>query len=472
MSLSLDGTEVRFQADIVNYPCSTKFEPVRVGAAAATANASTSPYLHIDNSALHDWYLGNGVLGQSYCWDGRDYDCAYMTTFQRLIYNASGVSASADYLLQDARTLLFGLDLRTEDSGDDKYVAPTTYGNGGSAMQLGGFDAQFADRLVWVQQATQDPDYHQFILNDLQFCGAQILGNYSTDWNVLVDTGSVCLTLPSDIYDSFDAWQGLNSTVIEDVNALPAFSFQVGDGANSTTLYVPLGDLLVNETAIDVEQGAPYVRVRDADGSVQQMRLCVLKGESIAYSSAGQSTYYTDAPDIVLGALALQSIYFAADFAQQTVGLANKLSNSYINGFSAAKRVGCAPAATCKGDQTFRYATNDCTDPTCARYFFAVLDTDTMTCEPNYDNMVGGLIFIIILALAETVAYFVMQYSAYASLEAGRGMPIDPITKFVGAKLSVVVDLIVVYLLNWAPRPRPVRIVAGTGNRRGDFHND
>jgi hypothetical protein len=328
-------------------------------------------------------------------------------------------------------------------------------------MQLGGIDSQYTDSIVWMQQATQSPSYHNFFLNDLTFCGTQILGNYSTNWNVLVDTGSVCLTLPGDIYDTFANWFTGNETVIEDVNALPAFSFTVGQGSDAATIYVPLADLLIEMDAIMNETGAPYVFVRDAEGDVQSMRLCVLRGQDITYSSAGETSYYSDAPDIVLGALALQSMYFAADYTQYTVGLANKLSDSYIDGFSAGKWQGCAAVRNCTGDQSYVRSTNTCKNPQCSRYFFTVLNTDTMKCEPNRSNMIGGLIFIILIALAETVSYFVSQYSAHAVLSAGRTATIDPVTKFVGAKLSVLVDLVVVYLLGWAPRPNLVRPMAG-----------
>ena len=38
--------------------------------------------------------------------------------------------------------------------------------------------------------------FHTFELFDLRVCGEGLLGNYSSHWTAMVDTGAACLSLP------------------------------------------------------------------------------------------------------------------------------------------------------------------------------------------------------------------------------------------------------------------------------------
>ena len=438
MGLDLDNTKLSYTSGDVN--CTTEVSAVSIDAASAVANATLAPGLFIANEKLHSWDLSDGVIGMSYCLQGT---CLQPTPFQNLVKNATESSDSS---------LVFGLDFRSKNAAANQYVAASTAGADSSAMQLGGVDAQYAESLLWTVQSTDNPLYHQFYVEDLLFCNSQILGNYSQNWQVEVDTGSVCLTLPSEIYDSFTAWFD-NSTQIDDVASMPAFSYAVSNGVNTTNAYLPLGDLLINSSAIETEEGAPFVNVRypTTTSDVQRMRLCVLRGGDIAHRVGGKTEYYTPAPQIVFGSLALQSIYFAADFQDVRVGVANKLSAAFIDGFSATNRVGCAAATVCIGDQEFRASSNSCKDPPCGHYFFTELDHDTKKCIYNHSNYVGGLVFIILIVIAEVVSYFVSQYSAHTALEQGRASSMDPLTKYVGWSLAYLVDFVVIHVLQWAP---------------------
>lgn len=457
MGLSLDDTSLQF-ISLPGIECETQNQQLIIGGASAFSNATTAPAQYIQNDQLHEWQHSNGVIGASYCQQNSHYDCDQLTSFQKLVQN----STSEQDLATANETLVFGLDFRT-DSSPDKYTFPTNVDGSNSAMQLGGVDAAYVDSIVWMRQVATKPAYHEFMIENVQFCGTSVLGNYSTNWPVMVDTGSVCLTLPGEIYDSFAAWFD-NSTVIEDVNSMPAFSFQVRNGERAATAYIPLSDLLLNVSAIEAEDGAPYVSLRDAvdDNMLLPRRLCVLRGSDITYRSGGEVVYYSPPPQIILGSLAIQSVYFAADFAQPSVGIANKLSEAYIAGFDADHRVGCAAPAVCFGHQYFIYSENRCHNPDCRRYFFTELDESTMKCKYNQSNLTGGLIFLVLIIVAEVVAYFVTQYSAYSSLEPGRLATIDPLTKHTGMGLSFLVDLVLVYVLKWVPS-RPGAVAAGEG---------
>ena len=101
-------------------------------------------------------------------------------------------------------------------------------GPSGSTMQLGGVKEQYSKSLQWFYQPSSFPSNHVFFLENITFCGNSLLSNYSNNWPVVVDSGSVCMSLPSEFYDTFLAWLD-NSTVIsiKDLDTLPAISFQL-----------------------------------------------------------------------------------------------------------------------------------------------------------------------------------------------------------------------------------------------------
>ena len=448
--LSLDGTALYYTPD-GNLNCTTTSDVASISTASAMVNTTHAPGLFIENDKLHAWQLSNGVFGMSYCWGS----CDGPTPFQRLVENATEEGSSS---------LIFGLDFRTEDPPTDKYIVPSSVGGDLSSIQLGEVDPQFANTLLWTVQGVSSPSYHQFYIDDVTFCNSHILGNFSQNWQVLVDTGAACLTLPAEIYDSFHSWFD-NNSVINDIANMPAFSYQVSNSANEvTTAYLPLSDLLINATDIETESGAPIVRVRypSSTDEVRTMRLCVLRGSNIAHRVGGQTEYYVPAPQISFGTLALQSIYFAADFNDVRVGVANKLSNTYIQGFGEASRTGCAAKTVCIGEQDYHQSTNSCQDPPCSHYFFTELDEDTKKCVFNQSNMVGGLVFIILIVCAEVVSYFVAQYSVHTAMEQGRSSTMDPLTKHLGWGFSFFVDWILIHVLQWAP-PRNATATVAVG---------
>ena len=43
--------------------------------------------------------------------------------------------------------------------------------------------------------------FHSFELFDLRLCGADLLGNYSSHWTAMIDTGAACLSLPLEFFN-------------------------------------------------------------------------------------------------------------------------------------------------------------------------------------------------------------------------------------------------------------------------------
>ena len=99
--------------------------------------------------------------------------------------------------------------------------------DGNSSMQMGGVKKEYSSSLEWYYQATRlvtysfnqlsmsnnhhygfysKPQYHQVFVENITYCGNSLLSSYSNNWPVIVDTGSVCMSLPSEFYDTFMAW--------------------------------------------------------------------------------------------------------------------------------------------------------------------------------------------------------------------------------------------------------------------------
>jgi hypothetical protein len=335
----------------------------------------------------------------------------YDKTSVKMVYNGASPFPSS---------LIFGLNFNPEAS------------NINSTMQLGSVDAKYENSLVWQKQASQYPEYHTIFINNLAICGQSVLSSIADTWSVLIDTGSVCLNLPEEIYNNFIVWIDLSP--ISDASMLPVFSFSIAN----KDFYIPLSSLLVNESTISVESGAPLISINGI-----KMHICVLQGEPV---SSSDSDSYTIG-NIVFGTLVLQSIYFAANFGSKSVGFASKVSESQIAQFSTAS---CKAPINCIGSTTFNNYTNSCSI-SCDFFIFTAYDEKTKSC--TYSSSVVGIgIFILILVVSmEVISYFVMQYSAIQLLEGNGNIrrsttfgitKIDHITNYIGGKLTYLVDAV------------------------------
>ena len=376
------------------------------------------------------------------------------TTFQKLVYQSTAT---------DSSSLIFGLDFRSSnDSDSDKYIDGLTT----STMQMGDVKKEFADSIMWTYTASSSSILHQFFLEGFHFCENALSGNYSMNWRVVVDTGSSCLELPAEFYDSFESWFD-NSTIFNDRDDLPAFSFNVSvDG--SDRYYIPLGDLLVTASSIDQEDGAPYVQIANQK---EQMRVCVLRGSPIKEGN----TIYSSPPVITFGSLVLQSLYFSGDYASQRVGIANKLSDAYRRRLDKNNQEGCYSRSVCIEDQIFVPSDNYCRDFSCDKYSFVESGGDTNACQYKTSNLIGGLVFVLLIALLEIISFFALQHSGRIVVPRNEyqsvGADVDILTKSCEFVAISCLDYLVTYVLHWVPiTPRTNAIAAENGGNHHQPH--
>lgn len=435
----VDGTEIKFCKSYDDYIRNN----ISIGSSHVNDVAvSWYKYIEIENDKLHRWEDADGYMGLSY----KSSDNV-LTTFQKLV-NQSTAS--------DSSSLIFGLDFRSPDnsSSDNKYIDGLTT----SSMEMGDVKKEFADSIKWTYSPSAPPSSspsssipHQFFLEGFHFCDNAVSGNYSMNWIVVVNTGSSCLELPSEFYDSFVSWFD-NSTIFNDRDDLPAFSFNVSvDG--SDRYYIPLGDLLVTASSIEQEVGAPYVQIANEK---EEMRVCVLRGSNIENKD---KEIYSSPPVITFGSLVLQSLYFSADYASHRVGIANKLSDDYRRRLDMNNEEGCYPSTVCIEDQIFVPSNNNCRDFSCNKYYFMQSGGDTNACQYNTSNLIGGLIFVLLIALLEIVSFFALQHSGrivvpsndYQLVDAD----IDIVTKSCEFVAISSLDYLVTYVLHWVPITQP-----------------
>ncbi|RYH20442.1 hypothetical protein EON65_23425 [archaeon] len=405
--LTVDGTVAQFVEFNVTH-CPFLFSNASIADASANVIIRYGEYLGLSNAQLHQWYLAAANIGLSYCGSG---SCV-QTSFQEILADASNSS-------EPDSAQVFGLDFQDP--------------SGSSTMQLAGVKEEYVDTLQWYTSSTKYPPFHQVMISELSICGAPLLGNYSSTWEVLVDTGSVCLTLPAEIYDNFAAWFK-NSTVVNSYEDLPALSFTVF-GSPSDRLYIPLSAMVVNESAVENETGAPTVYSTTQGRS----RICVLRGSNIVDSFGD---YSVPPPQISFGSLVLRAFYFAADFNSFSTGLATKLTADQIAYYSNTSNPSCAAMQSCVGKQGYFPSDNSCRAPQCSEYYFMNTNTDNTHCEYDQGAVGFGIFFICLIVLLEVLSFFSNQYTAYALLQSRQNtnVYVDSVTLMIGRYLSYVVD--------------------------------
>lgn len=426
--LDEDGTSVIYTDKTEEPPydysqkeCGIFYGLAEMGSGSANITITTTHILQIQNENLHQWRNNsNGDIGLGYTYKSQG------TAFQALL--RSNIINS----IENNSTEIFGLDFNSLPES--------------SSMQLGYVKDMYINSIVWQQQPTQSPQYHEFIINNLEICGQNIISKWSNNWNTLVDTGYVCMSLPGEVYDTVLAYITTTGFISSPFD-LPTFSFNMHDSDVIHT--VPLSSLLLDVNDFESENGAPFITINNIE-----KRLCLLRGENIYNSVTGLNNY----PNIVLGTLALQSLYFAADFSTYSVGLAPKYNNLTIQYVSSSST--CQSKPLCIGQQDYDPYSNSCKSPACSDYYFVYIDEDTQTCRYKSSSVSFGLFFLIFILLLEIISFFGLQFTAYNEYGSSNRLPganiaygsntspykVDPITVFLGNICIKLTDIFVYFL--------------------------
>lgn len=383
------------------------------------------------NPELHRWELLNGTIGLSYCSD-ESAEVVLCDAFTRLLANSS-----------DAANPMFGLDLNEASKA--------------SEMHLGGVGEVFSSSMVWATQTTQNPSMHSFMMRDLRLgCGdgnaPNIFGPYGNTWPAVVDTGSVCLSLPGEMFDNLHSWWGEDASSSPPgghSGRLPDLSFSLADAGTDAVLLIRMSDLIVNRSDISAEVASGGgLRLSGSDDKV----VCVLRGSEIVDDEEIRRT-----PHISLGSLALRSLYFAADFSG-TLGFANKnVSNDPLS--SELPSPYCKSVQQCAGDQDYDAFSNSCNDPDCLKYFFVSLNTAAHRCEYKLENYALGIALVVIFLVFDVMSILILtkiEIENYPSASRPYYSFDSWFITGLGRLIMTRVDYFISEILRWTRRP-PLR---------------
>jgi len=251
--------------------------------------------------------------------------------------------------------------------------------------------------------------FHSFELYKLSVCNTGLLGNISSHWPAMIDSGASCLTLPKELFESVVAWVPALDCVQEwiqdfdytercrpeytectslfknltmcylrpgfDPANLPVLAFRLSEDGEQ--LYLPLSELVIN----DRPSGLP--------------RVCVNVGDSIDFYLYHERTLYADPPRISFGTLALRNLLTIFDMEHSMVGMRNKAV------FDTHNLKICSEPTVCIGAQQ-RYAPrNVCIDPPCHQLYFHVLDEETKKCRMGRGFLLSAVATLVAFAAAE-----------------------------------------------------------------------
>jgi hypothetical protein len=406
-SLSIDTTSAEFSRsdNDDSRRCVTVQGNISMSSIKTTYPVILAEQVSTENAGLHTWADNSqGLLGLAYVGGYSPTpdatEDAYGSFFRQT--------------LAQTGSQVFGLDFNADGEN--------------SAMTLGGYNPAYD--VVWQRQPVSNPSSHEAMVDDMTMCGVKLYSNWTSSWPVLFDSSASCLALPVEVYEVFETWLDTSSLVnYDDDGTLVAPTLTFNLAGNASKLHIRLSDLLVDEGVIDQETAPPAL----PDGR----RLCVVNsGSHVQYNDARNYGW----PTIVMGSLAMQSLYFAADFDTQRLGLASK--GNFPSDTDILASGGCAAAAVCIGQEKWDRTTNTCMAPPCKDYFFVDRDEDTMQCVWRSGAMGVGIFAVIVVLLAETTTYFVRGFTGSTIT----GSRVDLLTYHIGKTLSTLVDKAVVYL--------------------------
>ena len=296
----------------------------------------------IDNESyvpgMHAWNATNGVLGLS-----------YPVSVQMQYYTAAHLSSNTTFFNILANLMhsqgLFALDFRYNNR-----MSESTSSVSDGVIDIGGVSSTYMESLVWGElYPAPTPQAYTLPIFHLSVCGVDILSNYSSHWDTLIDTGAVCLTLPQPFFDNLMSWipSECVTKVVED-NVL----------SQTTECYVPQD---VNPYAMELPwlsfhateySPAINIRLNDLliyDDNSQRYKYCILRGSTV--NSAW-------VPQIVFGSMVVAGLYVVFDTNVHQIGFSNKHDN--MSSLMTAGLQQCKQITLCQGNQEYYAAGNIC----------------------------------------------------------------------------------------------------------------
>mmetsp|Transcript_5284 Transcript_5284/g.12705 ORF Transcript_5284/g.12705 Transcript_5284/m.12705 type:complete len:591 (-) Transcript_5284:234-2006(-) len=263
--------------------------------------------------------------------------------------------------------------------------------------------------LVGRTSSSSPWTFHSFEVFALSLCRTNILGNLSSHWGAMVDSGASCLSLPKELFEAVEAWVPTLECIQERVDGYdhtemcPAGDPEcAGEYKNLTICYLREGasarDLPVLSFSL-AEEGAhlhlPLSSLLVNDRPSGRPRVCLNVGDSIAPYWERSRSLLQDPPRISFGTLALRNLFTTFDMEHAMVGMRNKAI------FDEDNVQMCATPVVCVGAQEHYGPLNICIDPPCDLLYFHVLDEESKRCRMGSGFLISAVVTLVAFAVAE-----------------------------------------------------------------------
>jgi len=279
-----------------------------------------------------------------------------------------------------------------------------------SSITFNHIKSHYRNNIIWSETWQDNGGTPEFMMYHMEICGADVMGNTSSHWKAVIDTSGPCLTLPTLLYDRVMAQiqlsdpRCINSSdqgdtcVVPTSTSLPDLTFTLSDIGDPMPqrLTLSLADLV-----LDVQLDAP--------SSTITSRLCIRRQVSafekdikpkLLTDPRWDTHWYMNSPPVLLGSMALKSLYTVVDVKSSKVGFSNKRPAA-----APTSHAGCKPRASCIGSQKYWAAGNLCEDPVCSSYLFMSLDDQRKECRCRGTFIVTICVVIATLAIMDFVSH-------------------------------------------------------------------
>ena len=236
----------------------------------------------------------------------------------------------------------------------------------GGQLHLGGWSAPGGETVLW-SEAIRHParTSHFAALFDVRSCGRSVMEEALGQWTrAVVDTTATCLTLPARMLRALATWAPIECTHLGGGDDVDATKARCSLAAGTSFAQLPA-------LVFSVAQGGGRLHL-------QLSKLVDPEGGVCLRSHGTDREFYQPTPPVILGTLALESLYTVFHVEEKRVGFASAPGAAAADDWAA-----CAASREpmCRGDQTYAEASNACVDPQCSSYYFQVLSPELGRCE-------------------------------------------------------------------------------------------
>jgi len=261
---------------------------------------------------------------------------------------------------------------------DETFALDLNRDQASSTLLLG---EEYRQRTKVPQWSEAQPStFHQLSVFDLSLCGASLLGTISGWWVAIVDTGSSCLGLPSDVFEHMFNWLPAECNFARPGAAVSSTDEPRSLGLRTCWLPGNVSEGALPMLVFRLTQDAPLLQLPLEElllppAASGKREYCIRSQEMPA---AGHLP--TEVP-LLFGSAVLEPFISIFEMSpwRRRVGLSPEGQGPSVDQ-QMTRRATCVPRAECIGQQRYIAAANMCEEPDCSARYFQRFDSQTHRC--------------------------------------------------------------------------------------------